>query len=62
MLKSCIYQGQTPDFPMCQHCNLFLETCIPVAAFDGFSNGECAAYLCESCIHHDCYFSHCVNL
>ncbi|MHB8064567.1 MAG: hypothetical protein ACYDG2_18360 [Ruminiclostridium sp.] len=50
MLKSCFYKGQTPmNLPMCLHCSLFLETCIPIADHDGFSNGECGNFLCPSC-------------
>lgn len=63
MSKSCIYKGHTPmDLPMCLRCSLFLETCVPVADRDGYSNGECAAYLCESCMHHDCFYIQCINL
>ena len=62
MLKSCIYKGRTPmDIPMCLRCCMFLETCVPIADSEGYSNGECAAYLCESC-SQNCYFSLCVNL
>ena len=62
MLKSCYYKDHTPmDIPICLQCSLFLEACVPIALSDGFSNGECAAYLCESCIHV-CQFALCTNL
>lgn len=57
MAETCAYKGRTPmDNLFCLRCSLFLETCIPIAGNDGFSNGECDVYLCESCTHHDCFF------
>lgn len=54
-MNTCHYNGRTPmDLPMCLNCPLFLETCMPIATGNGFSNGECDCYLCETCSHSDC--------
>ena len=62
MRSICVYKGSTPqDNAMCNRCPLFLETCIPVAGYDGYSFGECGCYLCEGC-WKACEFKACISL
>jgi hypothetical protein len=62
MLQVCNYRGRTPlDLPMCNHCNLFLETCTPIVGYDGFLFGECDSWLCEFC-NYSCNFKDYINL
>ena len=54
----CKYVGRTPlDNSMCLNCELFLNTCSPVASDDGYAGGsECGCYLCEGCDEYDCMY------
>jgi hypothetical protein len=62
MLETCYYKSRTPmDIALCNHCSLFLETCTPIAGYDGYSFGECEAYFCECCVH-ECSLKVCINL
>ncbi len=46
----CKYSGRMPPYnSMCNNCPLYLETCVPIASFDGLALGECGNYLCEGC-------------
>lgn len=64
MIKVCIYVGQTPiRNSMCNSCELFLETFIPIASTDGYSLGsECDAYFCPTCEVENCAMKELVNL
>lgn len=57
MLEICIYLDKTPlDNLVCNQCNLFLNTCIPVViSEDGYAGGECDSFLCEGCSRNECF-------
>lgn len=63
MRPVCQYSGMTPmSNTICRRCQLFLQTCIPIASDDGYAMGsECGIYLCEGCLR-ECRYAESVNL
>lgn len=56
MIESCIYVAQTPiNNSMCNSCELFMETCKPIASLEGYAlGGECDAFFCPTCEVEEC--------
>lgn len=65
MIDKCIYRNlvHLENF-VCEKCNLYLNTCIPIVTTDdGYSAcSECDCYLCEGCRISDCIYKTYINL
>ena len=52
MIDYCYYEGHavTPEMgSFCNHCGLYLETCMPVISNGCLMAAECDAFYCECC-------------